>query len=785
MSFNNNNNDPQFLVIVESPSKCKTIQHFLGPSYKCVATYGHFVHIPSFNHIDTKHQFHIQYDVIPSLQKHFSFLQETFSQFQKQNIFIATDHDREGESIAFHILQFFHLENIRIVFHEISKPAILHALQHPTTVNMDLVLSQQARSILDISIGFKISPLLWKFLFSSKSNPLSAGRCQTPALRLIYDNEKERQSASTRCSYLVNGYFFSKNIPFHLNQEFETENDARQFLEKSKTAQYEFLPFSSSFTQHTHSPPLPFNTSRLIQVANTHLNLSSKKTMSYCQQLYQEGYITYMRTTNTKLSSVFLEKAKTYIEKRWRADYVGNLQDIELGLPGSSTNEPHEAIRITQLETTTLPHSDTKLKSLYQLIWRNTVESCMAAERFKRATATILVHLGKDDVSLEYKHSLDIPVFSGWKVVTQTTEELNTELNQKNGLVLFFNSITPQTVISPQSIHANVTIHENHSYYTEAGLIKKLEDLGIGRPSTYSIILETIQERGYVKKTNLDGTKQTFREYVLSSQDNQITVLEKEKTVGAGKNKLIIQPMGILTIEFLITYFHSLFSYDYSRNMEEELDNIRENSSPPWYDICKRCLADIKQQTKALSSLKKQSFPINEEYDLVFQQFGPVLKNKNNEYKSIRKDIHLNLEDLKKGLYTYDDLVEIKNGILGEYEGEPIYLKTGKYGAYIEHKEVRKNISKLNKDIQQITLEDAIAVLTDDTRHLPPSRNVLRHIDADMSIKKGKYGAYVYYQTETMKNPEFYSLSKFKSGYLKCDLEVLKKWLKDTYDIPK
>jgi DNA topoisomerase-1 len=795
----NKHNDERNLIIVESPSKCKTIEKYMGSQYKCIATKGHLREINGLKSINKKNNYEITYSIIKEKEGHIRSIQSIISEYNISNIYLGTDDDREGEAIAWHICELFNLPietTKRIIFHEVTKPAIENAVKNPITINMNLVYSQQARQVLDIIVGFKISPYLWKYIYSSKSKSLSAGRCQTPALRLIYDNDIEKRTGEEQqLKYKIIGYFFSKNLPFILNTEFDTETEVLSFLEKSKTTNYK-LEINKTPHECVIAPPLPLHTSRLLQISNNQLNMSPKQTMSYCQQLYQEGYITYMRTTSTKYSKVFLEKTKDYIEKRWKIEYVGNIEKLE----HKDSNDPHEAIRVTNIEHTTIDCDDTKLKSLYNLIWRNTIESCMANE-IKKVTNIKIVeedhnhnHNTKEkEKKYEYKYALEIPLFAGWRIITKKIEEITTETNEKNGILMYLQMIEKSSnKIIYNTINALITFHEKHSYYTEAGLIKKLEELGIGRPSTYAMLVETIKERGYVTKMNVDGTKYILNEYILSN--NEIEKTTKEKIFGGERNKLIIQPIGILTIEFLLKYFQSLFSYEYTKKMEEELDEISlplsneiENNKKQkeWFHICKNCDDEIKEHIKPLSKLGKQSYKINEEYELVFQQYGPVLKNKNNEYKSIKKNIELDIEKLKNGLYNYDDLVEIKNNVLGEYNDEPIYIKSGKYGAYIEYKDTKKNISKINNDMSKITLEDAIGVLTDDKRYIVQSKNTLRIIDTDMSIKKGKYGSYVYYKTDVMKTPEFYSLSKFKLGYLKCDIEILKKWILETYNVPK
>jgi DNA topoisomerase-1 len=777
----------KYLIIVESPSKCAKIEHFLGDEYCCIASKGHIRSIEGLKAIDTKRSFEPTFTFISEKEHHIENMRKTISMFSKSNIILASDDDREGEAIAWHICKIFDLPvetTKRIIFHEVTKNAIIEAVKNPTVINMKLVQAQHARQVLDIIVGYKISPYLWKYLYNNKSNSLSAGRCQTPALRLVYDNEKEKEVSKIEQYYKTRGVFFSKSIEFHLNNDFSSKTDVLDFLEKSKTHSH-FLKIDED-KQSIKCPPKPFHTSRLLQVASNVLHMSPKTTMEICQKLYQNGYITYMRTESSQYSTVFLENMKNYIIKEYKKpEYIGNLAPISL----KDTTNPHEAIRVTQLETKTIPNAeDTRMVSLYKLIWKNTVESCMSNAIYKCKQIKVSAPL-----EYEYLYTIEIPIFHGWKIVSEKSVQNSHIQNDSVGLLTYFQSISDAKKPCPyQYIESEITIKNKHQHYTEASLINKLEDLGIGRPSTFATIVETIQDRGYVKKTDIEGEKILCDEYRLV--DKKIETTTKERIFGNEKNKLVIQPIGIVTLEFLLKYFEELFSYEYTKTMEEQLDIISSNEiceKKEWSTICKECYEEIKKLSDPIKNIKKQTYPLIEDrYEYIFERYGPAIKHTLEdgtvEYLSAKKDQEVDLEKLKNREYTLNDVLEIKNSCLGKYEGEDIFIKTGRYGPYVEYgKDVvkRESIKEIEKPLDEITLADIKEYLGNkkDTNE----KTSLRVLNDTMSIKKGKYGPYVYYKRPDMKKPEFLNIKKFPEGFLTCEVATIVNWLCDKYKLPE
>lgn len=819
----------EYIVIVESPSKCKKIEEYLGPKYKCIATKGHIYTIPGLKSIDKKNKYNIKYEKIKEKVSHIESMRTVINKFPVSNIIIASDDDREGTGIAYNICQEFSLPvdiTKRIIFHEITYNAIQHAIQNPQCIDINMVKAQQARQILDLIVGFKISPLLWKFLYFDKDNSLSAGRCQTPALRLVYDNYMDKKKSILEQKYKISATFFSQNVLFELeDREHEINSNVKieHFLEESKV--YNHILSIKPSTETYRGSPKPFNTSTLLQVASNQLGYSPKQTINYCQKLYQNGYITYMRTENNKYSENFLDEAKTFIENKWGEKYVGDLDKIA----NKSNSNPHEAIRVTHLDVNCIDNKETicsdndendndienkdnikqsgNMNTLYKLIWRNTIESCMNEAKYKTTKIHISAPLHKD-----YVHTINIPIHLGWKVINNSKEEKDEQCSQTSQLFFLESLVKTNKPVIFNRINAVISFCSKHTHYTESSLIKKLEDLKIGRPSTFSTLVETIQTRGYITKMNIEGDKTKNIEYVL--ENGKVNKTETEKSVGEEKNKLVIQPLGIATIEFLTQYFQSIFCYDYTKKMEDQLDAIAcpkiGEDNTEWYNICEECYNEIEKSTKPIS---KQKYSIDEQHELVFQKFGPVIKviNQSNdsikdddakgEYKSVKKNIKLDLDKLCKGEYTLDELLEPTNITLGLWKGVDVYLKTGQYGNYIEYNDKRQNIKNVGKDLEKIMLSDVevylkimdqpeiVSECKDDNMvkiyQNVHNKNILRTLNKDFSVRSGKFGPYVFYKKEGMHKPQFLNIRDFKEGFSVCDVNVLLEWLYMKYKIPR
>jgi DNA topoisomerase-1 len=786
--------NPGFLVIVESPSKCAKIEGFLGNEYTCIASKGHLREIKGLDAISITDHFAPTFTIMEDKKEHIKEMKRIIKQYDKARIFLATDDDREGEAIAWHICQLFDLSvetTPRIVFHEITAAALKKAVQAPGRIDIDLVYCQIARQVLDIMIGYKISPTLWKYVLHSKANSLSAGRCQTPALRLVYDHHcAYNRTVVGDVLYKIKGSFFTQNVVCTLNKEFRSEEEVGDFLEASKEFQHIFEIGSEK--ESIQKAPTPFNTSRLLQTASSQLRFSPKRTMQLCQQLYQDGHITYMRTESTHYSKEFLKECSEYILGKHGETFLHpSLESIE---QKDATN-PHEAIRVTHVDVFHMTEDeDSKqgLAALYKLIWCNTVQSCMSDAHSKKRELRVLAPM--DSI---YQHILEIPTFLGWKAVKNHEDDESTTSDKT--LLFFLQSMASK--ISPyQYIKSEATIHSQRpAHYTEASLIHQLELLGIGRPSTYASLVNTIQDRGYVICKDIKGTSHSCKEYTLrpgnlgkKGKEGIITVESKEYIFGQEKRKLVIQPIGTIAIEFLTTYFDLFFSYDYTKKMEIELDSVTRDD---WTTICEQSYKDITTCIEPLSTLSKQKYKIDDMNEVLFGIKGPyikeILENGDVEFKAIKKEVEIDLKKLMAGGYTLDDLLETKERVLGTHGEHEISLHRGKYGAYIEWNGKRVALKSIEscsgKGFDDIELRDVLEKVVEvatpidgNAARAPPQaagKDIVRLLNSSMSVRKGKFGHYIFYhEGERGKKPQFLPLKKCPYSYLTCDADLLVKW---------
>lgn len=782
------NKSKKYLLIVESSSKCGSIETYLGSNYKCISCNGHIRVINDLKNIDVKGDFDTTYTVDPDKKAHISKMESIISTFPKENILLATDHDREGEAIAWHICEVFDLPVLttrRILFHEVTKPALLKAVENPGIIDMNMVRAQQARQVLDLLVGFTISPLLWKYVFKNNQNALSAGRCQTPALRLVYENDLEAKTKAenSRQKHRIQACFFPQNLLFELQKEFETETEVCEFLSLSASHQHKFMVYPQKLSERT--PPKPFNTSALLQQANNLLHIGAKETMACCQTLYQLGHITYMRTENRKYSPIFIDTATKYISGKWTDKHV---HPTLMELNGNAdTENPHEAIRVTNLNMQNLVLIGDKntgsIERVYRMIWQNTVQSCMAPATFNMIPLEI--DAPKDNL---YKYTFEIPKFGGFldavaekSVEKPASDKSSVELI--SSMSLRFQTLKNKTV-NYNYIQSVVGFTNRHSRYSEAGLISKLEDLGIGRPSTFSMLIDVIQTRKYVEKTDVQGILVECHEYFLRADEKAPTAKPVKKTMGAEHGKLVIDPMGIVVIEFLMKHFNNLFSYDYTKQMEERLDQVASGKER-WNNVCKDVYGEIQKMVKEVNKIEKKIYNIDENYSLIFFKDGFLLKHKSllteegkPLLKSVKKGLKIDIGKLELGGYTYEDLAETERRILGIWNDYEIELKPGKFGAYVEYGDDKKvSLNKLKKTLDKIVLEDVIPFLEEEK----PATTVLRVLTPTLSVRNGKFGPYIFYKTEKMKKPKFYDLKGFEQGFGNCDAEELIEWIKRTH----
>lgn len=812
------NTNTTTLVIVESPAKCKKIEEYLGPGYKCMASFGHLRELPSLKNIDIENHFTPTYCSISNQikQRQIALLKKAVN--DAHDVIIASDNDREGESIGWHFCDMFKLnleKTKRIIFNEITESAIRTAIRNPTRINMDIVHAQQARQILDLLVGFKISPVLWKYISRNSDSALSAGRCQTPALKLIYDNQQEIDNCENKQIYNTTGYFTNKCIPFELNKNHETRDDMIDFL--TSAADYQHIYNCSQPIKTYKSQPEPFTTSRIQQVASNEFHYSPKETMKLCQTLYESGYITYMRTDSKTYSNEFVETAFEYINSNYNKSYIhenpstiisgSKLETVSNEIEGevkkskkkskennNLAQEAHEAIRPTNISLTTLPDDcGPKEKRMYKLIWENTLESCMSKASFYSVTATIQTC---DD--LQFKHTSEMIDFPGWKIVKKDYER------EKNNYYQYLQTMKPNQVVPYKKINSKVTIKNTKMHYTEARLVQLLEEKGIGRPSTYSMLVDKIQERGYVMKQDVKGKTVDCFDYEL--EDSEISEIETQREFGNEKNKLVIQPLGILVIEFLEKHFNDLFNYEYTRKMEDDLDKISKGTQI-WYKLCEECNNQINKLIDNLGETKQSKFEIkiDELHSYIIGKYGPVIKcigtedgKKTITFKPVKKNI--DLHKLENGEYTLSDLIATNddeseyenssifkskmesatpnsNVCLGKYQNNDLYLKKGKFGLYAAWGKETKSLKDFgNRPIESIGLEEVLSVLSEGS-------NLIRKLNDNISIRKGPKGDYVFFKTSKMKKPRFFGLNGFDEDYVSCNSQILLSWIKENHGV--
>lgn len=775
------------LVIVESPAKCAKIEGYLGPGYKVIASYGHLRELSSLKNIDIEqHGFKPIYTIIDNSlkKKQIEIIRKEIN--NADDVILASDDDREGEAIAWHICDMFKLDvekTKRITFNEITESALHYAIHNPRTINMNLVYAQQARQILDLLVGFKVTPMLWKFITNHAANSLSAGRCQTPALKIIYDNQQIINNIHDATIYNTTGYFTNSNLGFKLNKQFDTKEQVTDFLDG--TSRFEHIYTCTTPSKSYKKQPEPFTTSTIQQTASNEFRYSPKETMKLCQKLYEAGYITYMRTDSKTYSADFITCVKDYI-RREHPSYIHD--DIDLLVSGSNqavptkktlTQDAHEAIRPTNISLYNLPETiDSKEKKMYNLIWQTTLESCMAPAVFYSITANI-----SGFMNTQYTYSSELIHFPGWKIVAQKYSTENKEYH-------YLQTIKPNGVIPYKKIVSQVAVKNAKHHYTEARLVQLLEENGIGRPSTFSMLVDKIQERGYVKKEDVIGKEIECCDYELA--DGEIFESEVKREFGNEKGKLIIQPMGVIVMEFLEKHFLDIFNYDFTKTMEDDLDNISKGIKLP-SDLIIQCNTQLDVLIDKLKTETKLEVKIDDQHTYLVGKYGPVIKctemnddgKQSVSFKTIKKDVDIHQLSTETGRMTLDDIIDLQQTqyILGTHEGEEVVLKKGKFGLYITWGTNSKSLKEFkNRQMENITFDDIKSYL-----ELSATNNIVREITPALTIKKGPKGDYIFYKLPRAKKPTFFDIKAFykdtNQDYKTCDILTLKAWIKVTHKV--
>ncbi len=737
------------LVIVESPAKAKTIEGFLGKDFTVKSSFGHVRDLPTSKlGIEIDKEFSPAYEIPKDKKAVVSDLKKLAA--KAETIWLATDEDREGEAISWHLAESLKLKDAnfkRIVFHEITKNAILEAIQNPRDIDQNLVDAQQARRVLDRLVGFELSPLLWK-----KVKPaLSAGRVQSVAVRLIVEREKEIQVFKSTGSFKVTALFDTKHngqdvqLKAELPKRFKKQEEAQQFLEKCSEAIFTIENIETK--PGRKSPAPPFTTSTLQQEASRKLGFSVSRTMIVAQKLYESGKITYMRTDSVNLSGTAMAMAKDEIEKNYGEDYV-KLRRYATKTKGAQ--EAHEAIRPTNLHLSHIS-GDTGEQKLYDLIWKRTIASQMSDAKLEKTT----IDIGISATTEKFVATGEVIKFDGFlKLYMESTDEEEEEATS---------GILPPLKVSQELPLLSITAVERFSKhpprYTEASLVKKLEELGIGRPSTYAPTISTIQKRSYVVKESREGEKRPYN--ILTLKGGKIGHSIKQEITGAEKNKLFPTDIGIVVNNFLMEYFTEIMDYNFTAKVEREFDEVAEGHKN-WTSVIDEFYWPFhKQVENTLEKSEKHSGQrllgtdpkSGRNVYARIGRFGSMIQIGDPDeedkplFASIRKEQSLEGISLDEAL----ELFKLPRTV-GEYEDKVMVAAIGRFGPYIRHDGKFYSIPE-HEDPLSISPESAIQIIEE--KREKDKHNVIRVFDEepDIRILKGRFGPYIAFGKKNYKIP--------------------------------
>ena len=740
------------LVIVESPAKAKKIEEFLGKDFKVMSSYGHIRDLKKKELSIDEKTMEPRYEIPEEKKKLVTELKATAKQAKK--IWLASDEDREGEAISWHLCEVLGLDEektSRIVFHEITKPAILDAIQHPRHLDMNLVNAQQARRVLDRIVGFKLSPVLWR-----KVKPaLSAGRVQSVAVRLIVEREREIQKFKSEPYYRVNAVFALINenggateVKAELDQRFKTHEEVEAFLEKCKNAKFTVEAVTKKPLKRTPAPP--FTTSTLQQEAARKLGFTVSQTMMVAQRLYEGGRITYMRTDSVNLSTLCSNASKDEIIKVYGNEYS---KPRTYHTSSKGAQEAHEAIRPTYMSETSIDGTSQE-KRLYELIWKRTIASQMADAQIEKTT--INIHI--DNTTEKFVANGEVVVFDGFlKVYRESTDEDDNAEDSTHILP----AMKEGDELQRREIIATEKFSLAPARYTEASLVKKLEDLGIGRPSTYAPTISTIQQREYVVKGDKQGEERCYT--VDSLKGIKVTQKTKKEMAGSEKGKLLPTDIGIVVNDFLMANFPNIMDYNFTAHVEQRFDDIAEGKTEwiKWMkDFDKGFEPEVKEVMNARSEHKagerelgndpKRGRPVF----VKIGRFGPVVQigtaddKDKPQFAQLPADKSIETITLEEAL----ELFKLPRQV-GEFEGTTVTIGAGRFGPYVLHN--RKYVS-IPKDIDPmaITLEQAIELINEKR-----SNEQKRHIktfeeDEKLELLNGRYGPYIAYDGKNYRIPK-------------------------------
>ncbi len=737
------------LVIVESPAKARTIEKFLGKDFTVKSSFGHVRDLAKKNFgIDIKNNFAPQYEISSDKKKIVSELKKIAN--KANYIWLASDEDREGEAIAWHLSEVLKLDKTktkRIVFHEITKTAIQKAIGEPRQINLNLVNAQQARRVLDRLVGFELSPVLWKKVKPS----LSAGRVQSVAVRLIVEREREIRNFKSSSFYKTIAEFSinrsGETLKAELNENLLLKNEVIELLNNCKSASYFIIDIQTK--PGKKSPPPPFTTSTLQQEASRKLGFSVSQTMTVAQKLYEAGKITYMRTDSVNLSNLALQTAKNKISEQFGEKYY---QFRKYKTKSKGAQEAHEAIRPTYLDNATIT-GNTREQRLYELIWKRTIASQMQDAKFEKTTANISI----SESDKKFIATGEVLKFDGFlKLYSESTD--NGQEQKPAGQL-------PELKKDDQLGLLNILSTQRFSYqpprYTEASLVRKLEELGIGRPSTYAPTISTIQNRGYVVKEDRTGNERKFETILLLN--GRLKEESKTEIAGTEKSKLFPTDIGMVVNDFLIQNFKNILDYNFTANIEKQFDDIAVGKKLwteminkfyyPFHDQVENTL----EHTKRNSGERKLGIDTESgrEVSVKIGKYGPVVQigtseeNEKPRFAGLRKEQHLETISLEEAL----ELFKLPRQI-GTFEDKEMVVGIGRFGPYVRH---NSKFYSLKKDIDDpYTIEHLRAIELIQKKREADKKKLIKEFseDKDLKILNGKWGAYITYKKKNYKIPK-------------------------------
>ena len=766
------------LVIVESPAKAKTIEKFLGDDFKVMSSYGHIRDLKKKELSIDLDTLTPNYEIPEEKKKVVSELKKNAQAAKK--IWLASDEDREGEAISWHLCEVLGLDEAktsRIVFHEITKPAILEAINNPRHLDMNLVNAQQARRILDRIVGFKLSPVLWRKVKPS----LSAGRVQSVAVRLIVEKEREIQAFKSENYYRVNAIFTVDNgkegksaeVKAELNKRFSTHEEAIAFLEKCKDARYEVASISKKPLKRTPAPP--FTTSTLQQEAARKLGFTVSQTMMVAQRLYEAGRITYMRTDSVNLSTLAINTSKAEVEKLYGEEY-SKVRQYHTSSKGAQ--EAHEAIRPTYVDNQTI-EGTAQERRLYNLIWKRTIASQMADAQIEKTTVNInvMANGSSSPEELLFIANGEVVAFDGFlKVYQESNDDQATSEEDAHTLP----TMKEGDVLNRLEISSTERYSQGPNRYTEASLVRKLEELGIGRPSTYAPTISTIQQREYVEKGDKKGEERSYK--IDQLINDTIKSTEKTEMVGADKGKLIPTDIGIVVNDFLMQSFPEIMDYNFTAKVEREFDKIAEGKAA-WDKEMKAFYQDFEPKVEEVMNARSEHKAGERELGIdpktgkpVFVKigrYGPVVQIGAADDKDKPRFSQLPAGKSMETM-TLEDALELfklpRN--LGQFEAQDVVIGAGRFGPYVMHKKKYVSVPK-DQDSLTITLDGAIRLIQE--KRLQEAKRHLKAFEEDtkLEVMNGRYGPYIAYDGKNYRLPKALHEKAEELTYEQC-LDIVK-----------